>query len=128
MSIILRTVGGFRNIKLFFKSKAYRKQSLMAVLHRYGQMGTNALMRETPVDSGRTARSWYYEIVRDGDNYSIQWHNNNTIRDGTPIVILLVFGHGTGNGGYVVGNDFVTPTLKPILDGLTKSLWEEVKR
>ena len=42
------------------------------------------------------------------------------------IAIILQYGHGTGNGGYVQGIDYINPALKPIFDELAEKVWKEV--
>lgn len=103
------------------------KVELIAVLNRYGEIGVNALSNATPVDSGLTANSWYYEIVQRSGYSSIRWHNSNVV-DGRPIAILLQYGHGTGTGGYVQGRDYIMPAIRPIFDQIAAEAWREVTR
>lgn len=94
-------------------------------LARYGQEGVRALSAATPQDEGLTASSWTYEIVKESDSWSIIWGNTN-IADGTPVAILLQYGHGTGTGGYVVGRDYINPALRPVLDKMATEGWKAV--
>ena len=94
-------------------------------LNQYGRRGVDALSAATPIDSGKTASSWNYEIHRSKDLVEIVWTNSN-VNDGAPIVILLQYGHATGNGGYVQGYDFINPAIRPIFDEIEKDLWKEV--
>lgn len=98
------------------------------VLDKYGREGVNALSMATPVDTGKTAASWQYRIVYGKSFVSIEWLNTNTTKDGIPIAVLIQYGHGTGNGGYVVGRDFVNPAIQPIFDKITDALWKEVTK
>lgn len=91
----------------------------------YGQMGVNALAAATPVESGETANSWFYEIIQNGTSWSIVWGNSNVI-DGRPIAVLLQYGHGTGTGGYVPGQDYINPAMRPILDRMVSEGWKVV--
>lgn len=104
-----------RNIKLKF-----------ADLDKYGQRGVEALRNATPVDTGLTAKSWYYKIVRKEGSVSIQWYNSN-IQDGVPIAVILQYGHATGTGGYVQGIDYINPALHPIFDKIVQEAWKEVR-
>lgn len=99
-----------------------------SILDHYGKMGVDALKAATPVDTGKTANSWSYRIVRNEDIVQIIWSNSNTTEDGIPIVVLLQYGHGTGNGGYVQGRDFINPTMKPIFDEIAEKVWKEVTK
>ena len=94
-------------------------------LESLGQEGVDALISYTPVDSGVTASSWYYDIQIDSQNARISWHNDNIVA-GTPLVILLQYGHGTGTGGYVQGRDFINPAIEPIFNRIAEEVWKVV--
>lgn len=94
-------------------------------LEQYGVMGVNALASATPVDSGITASSWDYKIVEEDGQVKIVWTNSNVVK-GQQIAILLQYGHGTRNGGYVVGRDYINPALQPIFDDLANKAWKDV--
>lgn len=94
-------------------------------LDAYGREGVAALASATPKDTGLTADSWGYEVVASRGSHSIRWFNTHVV-DGTPLVILLQFGHGTGTGGYVQGRDFINPAIKPIFDKIAASVWKAV--
>lgn len=96
-------------------------------LDRYGREGVAALASATPVDTGLTASSWKYEIIRTRGSVSINFLNTN-IQNGVPIALILQYGHGTRNGGWVEGRDYINPTIQPIFDRLAKELWEEVTK
>ncbi len=89
-------------------------------------MGVEALSLATPIDSGLSSVSWSYRIFKEGKRTSIEWFNNNVDADGTPIVILLQYGHGTGTGGYVQGHDFINPAIQPIFDLIVANVWRAV--
>lgn len=96
-------------------------------LDKYGREGVAALASATPVDTGLTASSWRYEIQHGNDSVSIAFYNDN-IQNGVPIAIILQYGHGTRNGGYVQGRDYINPAIKPIFDKITEDAWKEVTR
>ncbi len=96
------------------------------ILDRYGKEGVEALSRATPVDSGATANSWYYEIENQNGSASITWYNSN-VNKGVPIAIILQYGHGTGTGGWVQGRDYINPAIQPIFDKIADDVWKEVK-
>ena len=121
--ISIESKGSFKNVEDFLTRMT--KRDVFAVLGKYGKEGVDALSHATPSASGLTASSWSYEIVRDRNSYSIIWSNSNVV-DGTPVVILLQFGHGTGTGGYVQGQDFINPALRPIFDRIAADVWKEV--
>ena len=96
-------------------------------LDKYGREGVAALESVTPVDTGLTARSWYYEIERSNNETSITFYNSN-IQNGIPIAIILQYGHATGTGGWVEGRDYINPAIQPIFDKIAKKAWEEVTK
>lgn len=96
-------------------------------LDKYGREGVAALASATPVDSGMTANSWYYEIERKRNSVTISFYNSN-IQNGVPIAIILQYGHGTNNGGWVEGRDYINPAIQPIFDKITKDAWREVTK
>lgn len=95
------------------------------ILEKYGQLGVEALSESTPVDSGKTASSWTYEIERSSSSTTISWLNTN-VNQGVNIAIILQYGHGTGTGGYVVGIDYVNPAMKPVFEKIAEEAWREV--
>lgn len=95
-------------------------------LDRYGQMGVEALARATPVNTGRSAASWGYRVINERHRKGIQWYNTNIDSQGTPIVILIQYGHGTGTGGYIAGRDFINPAMRPLFDQIAHEVWKKV--
>jgi hypothetical protein len=96
------------------------------VLDAYARRGVAALAAATPVATGVTANSWDYEIEISGGDAKLWWTNRDKDEAGTPIIILLQFGHGTGTGGYVQGRDFINPAIQPIFDEIAAAVWKEV--
>jgi hypothetical protein len=119
----------FRHKGDFSKSMRFLERAKNVVklgdLDKYGRAGVAALASATPVDSGETANSWYYEIVRTKDSVTIEFHNSN-IQNGVPIAIILQYGHGTGTGGFVQGRDYINPAIRPIFDSIADDAWREV--
>lgn len=102
-----------------------KKTVSMNDLEEYGKRGVAALESMTPVDSGLTARSWYYKITKENGIITISFYNSN-IQNGVPIAIILQYGHGTRNGGWVEGRDYINPAIQPIFDKITNDAWREV--
>jgi hypothetical protein len=101
------------------------KKDLTGILDSYGPSGENALSNATPVDTGLTSESWYYVVeVRPG-YHSLRWHNSD-IENGFPVAVMLQYGHGTKNGGYVEGRDYIMPAIRPIFDIVEADVWKEV--
>ena len=104
-----------------------KRQRFFSSLDKYGQRGVEALMAATPVDTGKTARSWYYTIEQTKDSATLKFKNSN-IQNGVPIAIVLQYGHGTRNGGWVEGRDYINPTIQPIFDEIANKAWGEVTK
>lgn len=122
---------GFRQKGDFSKLTSYlervREAAKIGILDQYGREGVAALKSATPVDSGKTADSWYYEITRTSSSVSIVFNNSN-INDGVPIAIILQMGHGTGTGGWVQGRDYINPAIQPVFDKIANDAWKEVSK
>lgn len=113
----------------FKKTEKLLKKSLgkdyRSVLEKFAQQGVRALSAATPVDTGVTAASWSYEIIQNEGSLSVVWKNSN-VQKGVNIALLLQYGHGTRNGGYVIGRDYINPALKPLFDAMADAAWKEV--
>lgn len=96
-------------------------------LDKYGKLGVEALANATPVDTGKTANSWSYEIIHKKGKSSIVWTNSN-INNGVPIAVIIQYGHGTGWGAYVKGIDYINPAMAPVFEDIANSVWKEVTR
>ena len=123
--ISFRQKGNFSKTMQFL-GKA-KKGVILADLDKYGREGVAALASATPLRSGETAGSWYYEIQKTGTSAVINFLNSN-INDGVPIAIILQYGHGTGTGGYVQGQDYINPAIRPIFEEMADQIWREVTR
>ena len=110
-----------------FLDKLFKGRYIETMLKKYGDRGVEALSAATPVDTGKTAASWSYEIIHEGDVWTLAFNNDN-INKGRNIAILLQYGHGTNNGGYVRGRDYINPAVRPIFDKLADEAWEEVTK
>lgn len=121
--ITISMKGNFNKTELFFER--IKSALKIGTFDKYGQMGVNALASATPKDTEKTAKSWKYEVEFYKDAVSIIWANTNK-NDGANIAILLQYGHGLKNGGYVAGRDYINPALRPVFDKIAKDMWEEV--
>lgn len=121
--IKLTTTGKFDKTNKFLKRASNWSKNVN--LDKYAEKGVAALSSATPVDTGLTASSWYYRIDRKDGLISITFLNSN-INKGVPIAIILQYGHGTRNGGWVEGRDYINPAIRPIFDELAKAAWKEV--
>ena len=122
---------GFRQKGDFSKTTKFLtklKQNVdISTFEKYGKKGVAALASATPVDSGLTAKSWYYKIEKTNTSISLLFCNSN-IQNGVPIAVILQYGHGTRNGGWVQGRDYINPAIQPIFDEIVKEAWGEVTK
>lgn len=123
--VTFRQKGDFRKVTRFLERA---KEAVgVGMLDQYGRRGVAALAAATPVDSGQTAASWDYEIVNKKGSASILFTNSHIVK-GVPIAIILQYGHGTRNGGWVEGRDYINPAIQPIFDELAEKAWKEVTK
>lgn len=115
--------GNFKKTEKFFHKVLERHY--MHKLHEFGDRGVKALSKATPVDTGKTASSWTYEIVEEDNRIVVYWKNTNVNR-GVNIALILQYGHGTRNGGWVEGRDYINPAIQPIFDEMAEVAWKEV--
>ena len=123
--ISFRQKGDFSKLDHYFER--VKEAAKIGVLDKYGQAGVSALSSATPVESGKTASSWYYEIKRQNGSVALEFYNSN-VNNGVPIAVILQFGHGTGTGGWVQGRDYINPAIQPIFDKIAEDAWKEVTK
>lgn len=123
--ISFRQRGDFSRVKRYLEKA--KRSAKVSDLDRFGKEGVAALASATPMDSGLTANSWYYEIKEERGSVSISFCNSN-IQNGVPIAIILQYGHGTRNGGWVQGRDYINPAIQPIFDKIAEHAWREVTK
>lgn len=121
--ISFRQKGDFSKLTRYFER--VKEAVKLGSLDKYGREGVAALMSATPVDSRKTASSWYYEIDHSQDSASINFYNSN-VNKGVLIAIILQYGHGTRNGGWVQGRDYINPAMQPLFDKFAEDAWREV--
>lgn len=117
--------GNFEKTEAFLKRA--KEAEFLNRLDVVAREGVSALAAATPVNTGKTASSWDYEIVRTKTGATIYWTNSN-VNDGVPVAILIQYGHSTGEGAYVQGTDFINPAMVPVFNNIAESAWREVIR
>ena len=118
----ISSIGDYKNTEDFLL--AIVRQDIFSRLESYGQLGVILLAQATPVDSGITSNSWTYEVTR-GKNPTITWSNTH-MAGGTPLAVMIQYGHGTGTGGWVEGRDFINPAMRPLFDKIAEDVWRAV--
>lgn len=121
--ITVESRGSFKKTETFI-DKLLRRNAAR-VLNKYGEEGVRALSNATPTRTGLAATSWYYKVENSQTGASLTFYNSD-IENGFPVAIMLQYGHGTRNGGYVRGVDYINPALRPIFDKILQDVWNEV--
>lgn len=117
--------GDFTKFEKFLTKVLHFRKIEDSILKKYGERGVAALKEATPKRTGKTADSWRYEIVHSNSGDSVVWHNDNVI-DGKVIALLIQYGHGTPQGTYVQGRDYINPAIASIFDDMANDAWKEV--
>lgn len=73
--ISFRQKGDFSKVTSYFEK--LKETMRLGILDKYGREGVNALSSATPVESGLTAASWYYEIEHSNGSAAIQFYNSH---------------------------------------------------
>ena len=123
--ISFRQKGDFSKLTSFLERA--KETVHLGDLNKYGRQGVAALASATPIDSGETAEAWYYKIENNKESATITFYNSN-VQNGVPIAIILQYGHGTRNGGWVEGRDYINPAIQPIFDQIVDDAWREVNK
>lgn len=123
--VVIRHRGDLKKTRNFLEKIVRR--NYRDILEKYGKRGVDALSAATPRDTGKTAGSWEYEIEQTQTGYTIEFNNTN-LNHGVSVALLLQYGHGTRNGGYVQGIDYINPALRPVFEKLADEAWQEVVR
>ena len=123
MEISFDQSGDFNNTEKFLNAIAHL--DIRSFLNAIAQEGLIALENATPVDTGLASKSWGVEIKQSRGRYTITWTNSD-IENGFPVAVMIQYGHGTGNGGYVQGIDYINPALAPIFDRFAQDMWKAV--
>jgi len=127
IGITVKQKGNFKKLNNFLEKSLEKFE--IGNLDKYGKQGVEALEQYTPKDTGKTSQSWSYKINRQNNDQivTLSFHNSN-INNGVPIAIILQYGHGTRNGGWVEGIDYINPALRPIFEKIVEEVWEEVRK
>lgn len=124
----IKHIGSFKDIDRRLQHFKNSNDKILRSMRMYGELGVRRLAEFTPVDTGKTASSWKFVIEQEPGKVRISWINDNITDIGIPVAVLLQYGHGTRDGYYVQGVDYINPALKPVFDEIAKDAWKEVTR
>ena len=125
-NLVIKTTvkGSFE--KTFKFLKAVKQKKFLKNLDKFGQEGVNALAAATPRDTGLTADSWHYEIKQNEWYTYINWYNTNLSKDWFNVALMIQKGHGTKQGVWIEGIDYINPAIQPIFKKMADDIWEGV--
>ena len=124
MPFSLKVSGSTKKTEAFLAYMA--SDAIFDILDRYGRAGVEALSAATPVDTGETADSWYYQITQEHGSHILAWYNSHE-SENVNIAVILQYGHGTGTGGWVQGRDYINPEMQPLFDTIAEDIVREVR-
>lgn len=119
----LSSKGSFKRTESYLRELA--RLNLGKILESNGKLGVEALDRATPVDSGLASDSWAFKVTNTGTSCTISWYNKD-VESGFPVAIMLQYGYATGTGGYVAGQDYINPAMRPVFDEIEKRVMKAV--
>ena len=125
--ISVKSYGNFEKTLKRLKDLSEINKMIYNIADKHARIAIESLKSNTPVATGKTAESWRYEIQMDNNNNLKLAFFNDNIVDNIPVVILIAYGHATKNGGYVQGNDFITPIMNDIFNNMTENIWKEIR-
>ena len=123
--VTFKVSGSYSKTKKFLKNAS--KMDIRVILDKYGKKGVEALQKATPKDTGKTSESWSYEIQNGPNGPVLYWKNSNRV-DGVLIALIIQYGHGTRQGAYIQGKDYINPAIRPIFNDFAKNAWKEVTK
>lgn len=135
-AVQLKVSGEYKNITKYLR-RENKIAKIGAILEEYGKKGCDELAAATPKRSGETADKWKYQIKLNPSNQTatLDFWNENLVsspnyRKGrpVPVALLIQYGHGTRNGGYVEGIDYINPVLQPIFEEIMEKVLKEVTK
>lgn len=125
MKIIFKSSGSFARTFAFLRAMEKLPTNILHTLDEAGREGVAALSAATPLRTSLAAHSWGYKVSARKGSYSVVWTNVD-IENGFPVAIMLQYGYGTGTGGFVQGQDYINPALRPIFDRIANKVWKVV--
>ena len=93
-------------------------------LNEFGQEGVDRLQAATPVRTGKTANSWYYEINEENGRTSLIWYNTN-VNQGVNIAVIIDSGHASLDGSWTQGYNYIDSAINPVIAKIRKYFGEE---
>lgn len=116
---LMSSVKGTNSIEKWLTEKSKGSSSDRSFLEGCGRKGVAALSNNTPKRSGAVSIGWNYKLSRTSKGWDLQWYNSAYPGLSVNVAVLIQYGHGTKNGGYVPGRDYINPAMRPIFDSIS---------
>lgn len=123
--VSISSSGSTKKTEQFLGKMLKLPTTILSNMKIIGAEGVEALQKATPRDSGRATYSWGYEVNEKNGVYSLVFTNDD-LEEGFPVAIMLQYGYATGTGGYVQGEDYINPAVKPVFDRIRDKVWKAV--
>lgn len=115
MRINMDIIGSFDGVREWL-NRLTTDDLTIQVMEGMGQMGVDALSKNTPVDTGETASSWGYDLKVGINESELSWYNYAHPQVSGNMARMIYTGYGTGTGGYVPPRDYITPVMSPLFE------------
>ena len=116
--------GGFVNIKAKL-TKESDVNRLRAVMEEAGKKAVEELKAASPKDTGEYAEGWSASVESASKDQIEVSVTNNSHPEYPNLPLALNYGHGTGTGGYVPGDNHITSTMERIKPEIEKMIGDE---
>lgn len=114
--------GSFNSLEKWLKKKINADGK--AQVESLGEAIIRSLKNNTPTRSGKTASSWYYKVKKVSQGWELEILNSNIVR-GVSIAKIIHFGHGTGTGGYVPAQPYITEAIDSVYNKMIQKILSE---
>lgn len=122
--VTIKHKGNFKKLDKYFNKSLKIKKNVN--LNTIAENCISNLKNATPKDSGLTADSWSYKIIKTKNSSVIEFSNSN-IQNGTNVVMLIEYGHVSNSGSWVEGQHFVDPIIREAYNKILNETWKEIK-
>lgn len=85
-----------------------------SMLASEGREAVTLFAANTPINTGKTAKSWSSEVASTKYGYDLIITNSNLTQSGVPIPVIINTGHATRTGGYVPPLRYIDPIVETL--------------
>ena len=127
MKLSIETSGGWDRTEQWLKN-LIPKTKPEKLLDGIDRKGVEALRAATPVgETGQTAFGWDSQIESSGNGAELSFINTAHPEESVNIAKIKDLGHGTGTGGYVPPNPYISNAMQPVWKELDKRIDKELR-